>query len=80
MASQIARNRRLTSCTHILGPIVLVMLASLCQSASLDLFVTRRTIHRWARTGVDPWRADRAAIAVGFHPVEVWGRDWRRLP
>lgn len=45
MASQLARNRLLTSCTHILGPIVLVMLASMCQSAGLDAYVAGRSIH-----------------------------------
>ncbi len=40
------RHRRPTSCTRIAGPIVLVLLASMCQSAGLESFVGRRTTHR----------------------------------
>lgn len=35
--------------------------------------VTRRTIVRWrARGGLDPYQADRAAIAAHLHPLHVW--------
>lgn len=38
--------------------------------------VTRRTVNRWARSGLDPWRADEVAVAAGWHPWEVWGDAW----
>ncbi len=43
-------------------------LAELCD-------VSRSTVQRWARSGVDEWSADRVAMAVGVHPAELWP-DW----
>lgn len=28
------------------------------------------------RAGVPWWRADEAAVALGVHPMEVWGAAW----
>lgn len=38
--------------------------------------VSPRTIHRWTRGGIPEFAADRAAIALGYHPCEVWGELW----
>lgn len=35
----------------------------------------RATVAQWAQRGLNERQADRAAIAVGFHPAEVWA-DW----
>lgn len=36
-----------------------------------------RAVSRWKETGRIPWlSADEAAVALGFHPVLVWGYDW----
>lgn len=29
-------------------------------------------VHRWKREGLTAWAADRAAIAIGLHPINVW--------
>lgn len=41
------------------------------------LGVSRCTIQRW-RTGqqVDIWNADRHAIAIGLHPLNIWPDTW----
>jgi hypothetical protein len=39
----------------------------------------RASVARWFRLGVTPMMADRLAVACGFHPAEVWGRDWYAL-
>lgn len=42
-----------------------------------QLGVTRRTVHRWRRTGVIPaHQVDRAAVALGHHPAEIWPTEW----
>lgn len=38
--------------------------------------VSRRNVHRWQRDGVPEAAADRAALAIGLHPCEVWGDAW----
>jgi hypothetical protein len=43
------------------------------------LGVTRRTLTRWAHTGVPVLQADRCAGALGKHPSEVWGALWYEL-
>ena len=41
------------------------------------LGVTRRTVHRWAQTGlVPPTHADRIAVRLGHHPAEIWPNEW----
>lgn len=35
-----------------------------------------RTLHRWAHMGLTVDQADRLAVAVGFHPAEVWPAWW----
>jgi len=41
------------------------------------LGVDRRTIHKWRRTGLSEWQADRAAITLGVHPGTVWAEWWQ---
>jgi hypothetical protein len=38
--------------------------------------VSTRTCHRWALTGLTVVAADRAAVAFGLHPLQVWGPAW----
>ena len=39
--------------------------------------VTERAVTRWKKQGGIPWTsADEAAIAIGLHPLLVWGDDW----
>ena len=45
MDSWITRRRRPITCILSAGPITLVLIASMCQGASLEAFVGRRTIH-----------------------------------
>ena len=40
--------------------------------------VSRRTIYRWQRYGLSHRAADRAAIALGLHPISVWP-DWQSV-
>lgn len=42
------------------------------------LRVTRRTLHRWARTGLTIEKADEWAHVLGVHPGELWPA-WREL-
>ena len=38
-----------------------------------SLGVAARTVHRWRATDtVPPMAADRAAVALGHHPAEIW--------
>lgn len=42
---------------------------------------SERQYHRWkngARVSVAT--ADRIAVALGWHPAELWGHDWWALP
>ena len=34
--------------------------------------VSDRTLWRWQRSGLNDTQADRAAVALGLHPVSVW--------
>lgn len=39
--------------------------------------VQRRTIYRWREQGWVSIRvADRLAVALGHHPIEIWGAEW----
>ena len=40
--------------------------------------VSPRTVHRWAIAGIPTLAADRAAIAVGSHPANIWPRQWNQ--
>ncbi len=53
----------------IVGPGVIAQAATL-------LDVSTRTLHRLRHTGLNPWTADRLAIAGGIHPLVVWGEAW----
>ncbi len=45
-----------------------------------DLGLPVRTVHRWHRTGAVPaTSADRAAVALGHHPAEIWPTAWSGL-
>lgn len=37
--------------------------------------VSRATIYRWEHDGIPIESADRAAVALGFHPAELWA-EW----
>jgi len=38
---------------------------------------TARNVNRWRKNGGIPWHsADKAAIALGLHPILVWGDEW----
>lgn len=38
-----------------------------------EIGLPRRTVHRWHQAGaVPPASADRAAVALGHHPAEIW--------
>ena len=39
-----------------------------------------RQLHRWQGYGVTVFQADRLAMAIGHHPVEVWGSAWETAP
>lgn len=39
--------------------------------------ISRRTLTIAARAGsITLWAADRLAVAMGAHPIEVWGDEW----
>jgi len=44
--------------------------------AAVILDLSTRTLHRLRHTGLDPWKADRLAVAAGTHPYLVWGDAW----
>lgn len=33
---------------------------------------------RWRAEGMDIYSADRYAIRLGYHPIEIWGQDFYR--
>lgn len=43
-------------------------IAEIAEAIGVDL----NTVHRWARKGIPHHAADRAAIAFGYHPLELW--------
>lgn len=46
-----------------------------------QLGLHRRTVHRWRAAGCVPDRqADRAAVALGHHPAEIWPIEWSAHP
>lgn len=36
------------------------------------LGISRDVVRRWDREGLTPHAADRAATALGLHPLEIW--------
>lgn len=56
------------------GPL-LARAPSVCELAR-RIDVTPRTIHRWQHDGVPLLAADRAAIALGHHPADLWPTDY----
>lgn len=39
--------------------------------------VQRTVVNRWRNEGLTAWAADRAACAVGMHPISIWP-EWER--
>jgi len=39
--------------------------------------VAARTVWRWRHNGLTDQQADRAAIALGYHPLNIW-TDWHQ--
>lgn len=52
------------------GTVLVAYIAHVCG-------VNRITVYRWRDTGLSTYQADRAAVAVGLHPLNVWP-DWGR--
>ncbi|MDQ6782724.1 MAG: hypothetical protein M3063_04640 [Actinomycetota bacterium] len=46
---------------------------------SRRLGISGGNIHRACRAGLTWSLADRWAVALGFHPAEVWGQAWWSL-
>lgn len=47
------------------------------RTCAMMLGVTTRTVERFkASDRVPALAADRAAVALGVHPAEVWGSEW----
>lgn len=70
------RNDNLGSSTHLLRwPLQPLFDATgtteYRQLAALTGFAAR-TIHRWAHAGIQDIQADRAAVALGQHPSNIW--------
>ena len=40
------------------------------------LGVNPRTLTRWRRRGLTDHQADRAAVTLGYHPLNIWP-DWQ---
>lgn len=38
--------------------------------------VTRGTVGRWRRHGINRNHADSVACRLGLHPAYIWGHDW----
>lgn len=43
------------------------------------LGVHQRQLYRWRHQGLTWAQADLLAVRIGFHPGDVWGRDWWAL-
>ncbi len=54
------------------GPLAIEAHAATIDTLARRIGVSRRTVHRWAAHGVPTHQADRAAIAIGSHPVCIW--------
>lgn len=46
---------------------------------ALTLGVDPRQVLRWRHQGVTWAQADELAVRAGYHPGDVWGRDWWAL-
>jgi hypothetical protein len=53
-------------------PLAIEAQAPTIDTLATRIGVSRRTVHRWAADGVPAHQADRAAIAIGSHPVCIW--------
>ena len=53
--------------------------AATARSVALALNVCRGTVQRWRREGLSAIQADRVAIHLGLHPLEIWP-EWADMP
>jgi len=56
-------------------PLERIALSRRLAHASEDLGVSRTTWKQWRRVGLSPLAADRIAVRLGHHPIELWS-DW----
>lgn len=61
------------------GPLATEARAETIGSLAQQLGVSRRTVHRWIVDGIPADQADRAAIAIGTHPANLWPNHWHAL-
>ena len=40
--------------------------------------VANTLLSKWRNSGMDVYNADRWAVKLGYHPVEIWGSDFYR--
>lgn len=40
--------------------------------------VPAKTKSRWRAEGIELYNADKWAIRLGYHPIEIWGQDFYR--
>lgn len=36
--------------------------------------VSRKSVERWLKNGIELYAADRMCVKLGYHPVEIWGQ------
>ena len=63
-----------TSKTHPykLGPLRRIAGPLSMKELAVRLDVSRSTMYRWKRNGLNYWAADRAAAKLGRHPSDIW--------
>lgn len=64
--------------TTVRWPLAPLLIAAGHPSAdviAMQLGVSPRSIWRWHHRGLTDRQADRAAIALGYHPANIWP-DW----
>ena len=47
-----------------------------CGQLGKAVGVERHVVRRWQRKGLTVWEADRAAVAAGVHPANLWPEWW----
>jgi hypothetical protein len=70
------RQNNIGPSTHLLRWPVEPLFRAAQADTVLDLAMftgfTARTIHRWLHNGIPDRNADRAAVALGLHPMTIW--------
>lgn len=61
------------------APLVTEAAAPTIDTLAVRIGVSRRTVHRWIIHGIPADQADRAAIALGAHPANLWPDQWHTL-